>query len=147
MPFREKSLEANRYCFSHRHFYRKDLYPERNRMLCGGFGIQSICRTALEFLILTDQKLLELVINTQDLNNTPLRYQSLLMKPRWYNTIAEHVPGKSLIMSDAPSGETIKRMDNYCIVRSVTKKRPPPPRKKNKEKNHMSHIRPRSVKW
>ena len=43
------------------------------------------------------------LINTQDLDNTPLRYQRSLMRLRRYNPVAEYIPGKLLLVSDALS--------------------------------------------
>ena len=42
-------------------------------------------------------------MNTQDLNNTPLRCQRLLIRLRRYNPIAEYISGKLLLVPDALS--------------------------------------------
>lgn len=82
------------------------------------------------FRLLTDHKPLVPLINTQDLNNTPLRCQRMLMKLRSFSLKAEYVPGKNLVVPDtlsrSPVGEDhydmVHEIENYSIA--VDKLRP-----------------------
>ncbi len=58
--------------------------------------------------LLTDHKPLVPLINSKDLDETPMRCQRLLMRLMKYKLIAKHVPGKEMVISDTLSRSPLK---------------------------------------
>ncbi|XP_033991872.1 uncharacterized protein K02A2.6-like [Trematomus bernacchii] len=80
-----------------------------------------------QFRLETDHKPLVPLINKQSLDNVPLRCQRLLMRLMRYKPLAEHVPGKTLVVADTLSRsplthtkeETDTQEDVACYVATV----------------------------
>ena len=65
------------------------------------------------FRLITDHKLLVPLMNSEDLDNVPIRCQRLLMRLMRFNPTAEYAPGKTLVTADtlsrSPVGEPQER--------------------------------------
>ncbi|XP_051816865.1 uncharacterized protein K02A2.6-like [Acanthochromis polyacanthus] len=79
------------------------------------------------FKLITDHKPLVPLMNSRDLDNVPLRCQRLLMRLMRFNPVAEHMPGKTLVVADllsrSPQTETgpgpTSPADIECYVAAV----------------------------
>lgn len=69
--------------------------------------------------VMTDHKPLIPLINTQDLDRTPLRCQRLLMRMRIFNVIAEHIPGTQMVVSDTLWRSPLKGNEDTAPLRGL----------------------------
>ena len=89
------------------------------------------------FRLITDHKLLVPLMNSEDLDNVPIRCQRLLMRLMRFNPTAEYAPGKTLVTADtlsrSPVGEPQERdyvhTDVKCYVASIVDNMPATERK------------------
>ena len=73
-----------------------------------------------EFRLLTDHRPLVPLINSKNLDDTPLRCQCLLMRLMRYNARAEYAPGKTLVVSDTLSRSPLKSSSIPSTVDDIT---------------------------
>ncbi|KAF0029439.1 hypothetical protein F2P81_018544 [Scophthalmus maximus] len=83
------------------------------------------------FVLQTDHKPLELLMNMYDLDKAPIRCQRLLMRLMRFNMTAVHVPGKQLIVADTLSGSPLSNeaesetdQDIVAYIRAVVTNKP-----------------------
>ena len=80
-----------------------------DRYLCG----------LTNFKLLTDHKPLVPLINTKDLDNTPLRCQRMLMRLMRYKAVAEYAPGKTLVVADALSRSPMSETKSSILEQDI----------------------------
>ena len=66
------------------------------------------------FKLLTDHKQLVPLINQRDLDKTPLLCQRLLMRLMRFNPLAEHVPGRLMVVAVTQSRSPFKFEEGEC---------------------------------
>ena len=71
------------------------------------------------FKLLTDHKPLVPMINQRDLDNTPLLCQRLLMRLMRFNPLAEHVPGRLMVVAVTLSRSPLKFEEEPDTVEDV----------------------------
>ena len=73
-----------------------------------------------KFELLTDHKPLVPLINTKDLDQTPIRVQRLLTRLMRFNCACSHVPGKALIVSNALSRSKVSSQPQTGTTMDLT---------------------------
>ena len=71
------------------------------------------------FKLLTDHKPLVPLINSQDIDKTPLRCQRLLMRLRRFSAKAEYIAGKELVVPDTLSRSPLKDTESNDIENDI----------------------------
>ena len=71
------------------------------------------------FTALTDHRPLVALINTKDLQETPLRCLRLLMRLMRYNVTAEYAPGKDMVVTDTLSRSPLNRESGNHLQQDV----------------------------
>ena len=71
------------------------------------------------FKILTDHKPLISLINKKDIQDTPIRCQRMLLRLTRFNTTAEYIPGKFMVVADALSRQPLNRASNDGLAEAV----------------------------
>ena len=73
-----------------------------------------------KFELLTDHKPLVPLINTKDLDQTPIRVQRLLIRLMRFNCVCSHVPGKALVVADALSRSKVSSQPQTGTTTDLT---------------------------
>ena len=71
------------------------------------------------FTALTDHRPLVALVNTKNLQETPLRCQRLLMRLMRYNVTAEYAPGKDMVVADTLSRSPLNRENGNHLQQDV----------------------------
>jgi hypothetical protein len=72
-----------------------------------------------QFTALTDHRPLVPLVNNRDLQDTPLRCQRLLMRLMRFNVVAEHAPGRDMVIADTLSRSPLEGDDSNQLQEDV----------------------------
>ena len=72
-----------------------------------------------KFTLWTDHKPLIPLINTRDIDQTPIRCQRLLLRMMRFNAVAKHVPGKDQVIADTLSRQPLECSETPDTVEEV----------------------------
>ena len=69
-----------------------------------------------QFKLITDHQPLVPLFNNKDISKSPPRCQRLLLRMMKFNAVAEHHPGKTLVVSDALSRKPLQNEENESTI-------------------------------